>query len=493
MYRYGDATPFPLDENFIDTLTAVTEACVALFHADVDAESRRRKAHEVREHANEELKRLDALSAAIEQTLKPHLPSAKPSRASHVAAGRIVGNARNAIKTARAGVSKRRETAVRLAFGDQLGVQVLDALSSFALSHQLPKTKWTIRWSHSLASGKATTAMEAIAPCSLATTFLATVPDSYLWSTAFQVGQLEPGLTLELQKQGGWLRKGPKLATQPLHKYYVTEVELAPDYAMFILRKSDKKPSPGYKVVMRDEDDGAPTLSPIEPNSTKPGDTLVLSGDSAVSLTSLWNKMERDLFQLRSHRSNMVSATFNDEAIDKLSEPGLVAEAMLSAVAPIIREMRLRSRVPGELVLKRDTGDGRREELFVPRRMLESKYSTLPGKHQRLFESVGIGGEATFEFVRREFPMTGGEATAKPVKKLPPAPPRKAPVSGPNAPTMGPGPQPAVAVKGVARAVPPPPPEPPPLPTIELTPDAITAKRMDSEAETGTDHRAAVA
>ena len=27
MYRYGDGTPFPLDENFIDTLTTAVETC----------------------------------------------------------------------------------------------------------------------------------------------------------------------------------------------------------------------------------------------------------------------------------------------------------------------------------------------------------------------------------------------------------------------------------------------------------------------------------
>jgi|GEM_PF-6460873 len=488
MYRYGDATPFPLDDNFIDTLTAITEACVALFHADVDAEARRRKAHEVREHADQELLRLDALQDAIEQTVKAHLPSAKPSRASHVAASRIAGYARTTVKTARAGVIKRRETAVRLAFGDQLGAQVLDAIAAFSLEHQLPKTRWTMRWSCDPLTGKATTVMEALAPCSLATSFIAEVPDALLWSSTFQVGQLEPGLTLELLGKTGWLRKKRRPIAQPLHRYYITEVEMSSDYAMFILRRHDKKPSVGYKVVMRDDDDSAPTLSPIEAGNTEPGETLSLSGDSAVSLTSLWNKIERDLHQLRGLRSKMASARFNDEPVDRISEPGLIAEAMLNAVAPIIREMRLRSRVPGELVLKRDLDDGRREELYVPRRILEAKYSTLPGKHKRYFESVGIGGEATFEFVRREYPMGAAKQSVKPPP--PPPPKAKAPIAGPRQ-AKGTGPQPAVAVNGTTERPLSPPAEPPPLPTIELTPEAVTQKRADSDAETGTDHRAA--
>ena len=31
MYRYGDGTPFPLDENFIETLTTAVETCTNAF------------------------------------------------------------------------------------------------------------------------------------------------------------------------------------------------------------------------------------------------------------------------------------------------------------------------------------------------------------------------------------------------------------------------------------------------------------------------------
>src|SRR5690606_1167786 len=75
---------------------------------------------------------------------------------------------------------------------------------------------------------------------------------------------------------------------------------------------------------------------------------------------------------------------------------------MLMSLAPIVREIRVRSRVPGELVLKRDLGDGRREEVFIPRRDLESKFEVLPYEYQACFSAVGLGGEATSAFISRD-------------------------------------------------------------------------------------------
>ena len=49
----------------------------------------------------------------------------------------------------------------------------------------------------------------------------------------------------------------------------------------------------------------------------------------------------------------------------------------------------------GELVLKRDVGDGRREELFVPRSELAAQFVRLPPEYRKPFEDMGITSEET--------------------------------------------------------------------------------------------------
>src|SRR5205823_4995757 len=57
MYRFGDGTPFPLQDNFIDTLLAAIDACVGTFGAAAEIDERREKTRVARKDAEEELKR----------------------------------------------------------------------------------------------------------------------------------------------------------------------------------------------------------------------------------------------------------------------------------------------------------------------------------------------------------------------------------------------------------------------------------------------------
>jgi hypothetical protein len=259
---------------------------------------------------------------------------------------------------------------------------------------------------------------------------------------------------------------------------------------------------------MRDGDKThQPSIERVEPDGTTPGLPLTLSGDSADALERLWRTIDDDLAELRNFRYELIGAEFDDTPIEELAEPAELAEAILMALAPIIREMRLRSRVPGELVLKRDTGDGRREELFVPRRALESKFADLPERHRRFFEAMGLSSEATCDFIGREFPLLAEpeppppspierrqqrrRAARSPVppptpqkaKRLPLAPPcakKKLPLVPPRKP-LGPPP--------LRKKLPPPPPGkrvtkspvlrtlPPPIPDFVSKEDSETIER----------------
>jgi hypothetical protein len=460
MYRYGDATPFPFEDNFIDTLVAVVDAAVELFRADVKAETGRAKAMSIRQQAETELQRLAVLEKAIETAIAPHLPEGKGSNPAEVSAKRIAAAAHNQIKHTKATVLKRRESGCRLALGDQPGLMAFDAISVFLLNHQLPKTQWTIRWSvDTLGHGHAT--VEALAPCDLAASFKVAIPDSDRWATPVRVASLEPELTLELQEKSGWLRKKTRLCKQSLHKLFITEIEVSPSRDALVLRKSIKKPSEGYRVVLRDEEHGMPTIVRIEADGSAKGQPLALTGDSAVSLSHLWSQIDTGMHQLLRHRSTVAAARFENTSVDRLSDPADLAEALLNCIAPVVREMRKRSRVPGELIIKRDLGDGRREELFVPRKELEAKFASLPLKHRNYFEAIGLSGEATCEFVSREFPLS---------------PPDGMRAANPNAKTLAPPRPPAVSSK---------PPPMPPMPTIEAAIESLTdeAEEIDDDSD----------
>jgi len=154
-------------------------------------------------------------------------------------------------------------------------------------------------------------------------------------------------------------------------------------------------------------------------------------------LLELWETIEGELRELIGHRNRLVWARLDDTDAEDLERPGELAENLLMALAPIIREIRVRSRVPGELVLKRDLSNGRREELFVPRKELESKYASLSYEYRACFNAVGLGSEATQEFVQRLPQRTKKQARSAPkakVKAQPQAQPQPQPQPQAQAP-----------------------------------------------------------
>jgi uncharacterized protein YfcZ (UPF0381/DUF406 family) len=431
MYRYGDATPFPLEENFIDTICAATDACVALFQADEIAEARRHKVYTVRKHAEEELKKLELLGRSVEASLRPLRVEGKPQRTSEATALKISQSTQGTIRAAILGVEKRRDAAIRATLGGALGEDIVTALGDFLVGSQLPKSKWTIRWLYDDERGATQTVVKVhVAGCELGADFSCELPPTALWNGAVRVSALARGLTVDVLRKTGVVRKRERSRTESLDKYYVTEAEVSPSRASFVLRQSIRKPSPGFLVVVRQDEQTLPTLTPIDAGGSPQGRALSLSGEGATSLATLWDHIEPALHGLRCHRDTMLEATFRGTDVRRLDDPAELAEAILDMLAPIVRELRLRSRVPGELVLKRDSGDGVREELFVPRAQLDAKFAVLPDQHRRYFEAVGLSSEATCEFVGREFPL----AVPRNHQTPPPQPPRRRPRATPPTP-----------------------------------------------------------
>src|SRR5262245_8746618 len=86
MYRYGDGTPFPLDENFIETLTTAVETCTNAFIPLTELDARRMKAKEMRREGDAESARLTDLEKSLTAAIGPLLlPAAKPSVTQQVA------------------------------------------------------------------------------------------------------------------------------------------------------------------------------------------------------------------------------------------------------------------------------------------------------------------------------------------------------------------------------------------------------------------------
>jgi hypothetical protein len=200
-----------------------------------------------------------------------------------------------------------------------------------------------------------------------------------------------------------------------------------------VLRESSKRPAGGLHILMPRPGEAGPLVVQLDKHDQSRGQPFYLDDASAGALLGAWRAIERELPDLLAARCELVQARLSGRDISELEHPGQLAELVLLAVAPLVREMRMRSRVPGELILKRDLAADRREEMFVPRQALWNKLSALSPRHRQLFEAIGLSNEATFEFVSR-VSQKAGRARARAPLGTGPAPTQ--PVDQPELPTL---------------------------------------------------------
>ncbi|GAB4564069.1 MAG: hypothetical protein Tsb0020_13790 [Haliangiales bacterium] len=441
-YLYGDATPFPLEENFIDTLAAATDACVALFKTDLDLRNRHDRSDELRERASEELSYLDRLATTLETAIAPMLPKEEAAYAAQKTAVEISQSTRALIERARANIISGRDANIRGIIGSDTSTRVQRSISSFVLEHTLPKTSWDVVWSYDWDAAKIDLSLTSSAECGLVAEFTGTIPSDDRWSIPQRISDIDPHTQLTIQRDVGWLSRLLKGSHESISGFFITRVEMRGNEARFQVHRALKPGASGYEISIRSAKHGSPVVLPLRESDAEV-EAIPVYGDDAVNLTSLWAIIEKELRALTRYRERMLRARLRGADIGQLDEPGELAEIIIMTLAPIVREMRMRSRVPGELVLKRDLGNGRREELFVPRQELTRKFASLPHEQQRYFHAAGLGGEATVDFMHRS------------IASAPQTPPLQAPAEADeddDPPTDVPSLRPASARTGDAAA-----------------------------------------
>lgn len=406
MYRYGDGTPFPLDENFIETLTAAVESCTNAFVPLTELDGRRERAREARREADREIGRLDDLEKSLSAALGPYVPQDKKPNATAAVAQKIAGLAKSSIADAKAQAEARVRAAEVQAAPQTCADAVVAALRPFFDGHQLPKSSWIMSWD---VRGQEPAA-DAVAAAGRIQAAFTLSPDPY--RSPIRVESLADGVIVHMMKKGVFGKAKP--APVDLGKYVMVAFERTHREQIVTLKENANKASAGLRFAITDA--GA-TWTTITVAGDAEGEPNPLDPEDVAPIHQLADRAHAALRDLINRRT-LVELTFGGKALDELDEPRIVPLELLQQLTPLARTIRERSRASGELVLKRDIGDGRREELFVPRATLAQQFARLPHEYRRPFEDMGISGEET-----------------QPAIQLPrpPAPPSRGPAGGAGA------------------------------------------------------------
>lgn len=371
MYRYGDGTPFPLDENFIDTLQALVKACAAAHRALLISRAES-VAHEkqIAEVANE-----FAELAELEAGTLDHLRGYIETGPSPVLTG-VVQKLVAATKTTIAGgqeLLRAKERTVQESAPPDPQSVAATALTPFFETHSIPFTSWTIAWD---ARSSAPTASALAQSTECAATF--DLPLVGYWKEATQIGAIHPGLTAKLPSGKG---------NQTLEKAFLVAFERSgSDHFTAYLRDFALRPNCGWKLMWKDDlVTGVETDAGSEPTGTEfqltiPDSTNVRTLGTALAATLAARLTDRSLREIRFPAADAPGWTLQ-QGVDSL----------LGTCSSLIANLSTRSGSPDEFILKRDLASGRREEFFVTRNEIIQGFSDLPPEAQRGFLAAGLG------------------------------------------------------------------------------------------------------
>lgn len=384
MYRYGDGTPFPLEENFIETLTAAVESCTNAFAPLADLDERRERAREARREADREVGRLEDLERTVSAAIAPYLPTdPKKVGATQTVAQKLTQLAKSQVAEARAQTDGRVRQLEQQASGRTASAAVLKALRPFFEAHQLPKAQWIMSWD----VRGAEPAADAVATAGRITAAFALAPDPY--RGPIRVEQLAEGVVVHMLKKGVFGKAKP--APVDLGKYVLVAYERTAKQQVVTLKENPNKASAGLRFAIGDA--GATWVS-ISLAGDAEGEPNPLDLDDVPPIRQLVERANAAFHDLLEKRT-LVDLSYGSKSINDLDEPRTVPLELLQQLTPLARTIREKSRMSGELVLKRDIGDGRREELFVPRASLAHRFARLPFEYRKPFEEMGISGEET--------------------------------------------------------------------------------------------------
>jgi len=389
-YLYGDSTAFPLNQNFIDTAAAATDTAVALLKVDELLQGAKRTSNETNAAADAELADIDMLTQHVEKALADR---SQLSKATGKVAEEVLRASKAHFERARQGIKSWREATCRKAQRGTGPIAIMEPLHRFVVRHELPYTSWGLRWKAGHGDEPVQAQVYAIMQRGLTATIAVAIPTRHLWAQPVKVAQLN--MTLAIKMMGkNWLGR-EKMVDENLDKYYVTRITRTTEREAIVLSKKARDPSASLRITFREGDNKRLTVQRLDESDQAASEPAVLGGADAEQVRRLWTEIKRTVGDLVGRRSKLLAATLNGKSILELDSPATVAVAIIQSVAPLVRDMLRHSRTPGELQLKRDLGDGRREELFISHAEVVRKWSELSTNGRQLFDVYGLSRTRT--------------------------------------------------------------------------------------------------
>ncbi|HEY2748088.1 MAG TPA: hypothetical protein VGL86_25870, partial [Polyangia bacterium] len=366
---FGDSTPFPFGLEFLGALRAVVDCCATMLASQHSIDQAVKRSAQVEEGLRGERWRLESLLEAVRKAAAP-FASSTPN---------MTSSAADVMAATRAIVERERATVERRWSGElQQAQRIVDdscsaayqALEALLLRNTPPQS--SVGWRLAADADGYEALVRLSTQFGLEAQFGVALPVEHAWSRLRRAADLAPGLALAVPKP---LR---------LDKLFVSEAIVDAAHVTLWLRKSARTGA-GVRITVASETEDA-EVQLLDELGQPSGDVFELDGDERAAPFRLASALVDSTFDLALRRQLMTGAALSGSTLRGRFEPRDVCARLIAAYAPIVSEIARRSCAPGELMLRRDLGGGRREAVFITRGELRARLTRLPPTLRALFD-----------------------------------------------------------------------------------------------------------
>ncbi len=386
-YLYGDSTQSTLELNYIEFLRDAMDLLVAIVLADHNSRTTREKAGVARTNAEKELQSLHNFSDKMTQFLEDVHAGAHAGGPTARCAQTIRTSSAEAIRATASQIKNQLASEVSQ-FENQSKIDrggCLQAIEAFILRHDLPGSVHRLEFRlegdsyRARLSGSSKEALSWVVDLA--------IPNGNMFTSPLRVDRLVDHLEVKVPELSGWVRKSMKLQSRKLTSKYITGLVHTTGESTLKLRVSPTDDS-GFDLnvigtrarLLFQGKEAEGNVEPFEPDA-----------EDSAKLVELMRAALNESAAIRQQRTKLIDARLDGKSINEHDNPAILAQRLISRMAPIVTQIAKHSLSPRELVLKRVLADDRREEIFVAKTDLIAKIEKVPIALFGTLAPLGLG------------------------------------------------------------------------------------------------------
>jgi hypothetical protein len=394
-YLFGDSASFPHDFNFLTTLEAFMTSATAIVELELRGQISLEEASFAASQRNRTLERLEAFHTQVLgaiTTAAAHvaqgdnsLPEAREyaQKLSEHAGHLLSDHKRSSLSTS------ERELAHARTESEHARREIARHLETFFKASELPQSGSELSIRLAGASHEATAVFTYEG--GVESSFSIDAARTPAWSHPRRVSEFCTGLNLQVGVKKSWLKGTVSTEKLLLNEWTLGEIDLDTSGVRIALRKkATERDTLVLQFALRGGETNAVTVEhPGSPNSESLPPEL--DEEDAELARPFAHAVRASCLELLAHKAQL-SYIKLDGVDPRSTGTSLIplVERIVAMLAPTVHELTKRSPNPLELSLKRESADGRREELYLRKEELTRKLQPLPSAGRAVFAPLGL-------------------------------------------------------------------------------------------------------